>query len=91
MIHSWDRLKMMKGYEQKAGALICERFFELEPEAHDLFHFDVERQRIHKHAHEFKAKMMVEMIDFAVGAIGFLGPDLELLHDDLVTEGRKHH
>lgn len=66
-------------------------FFELEPEAHDLFHFDVERQRAHKHVHEFKAKMMVEMIDFAVGAIGFLGPDLELLHDDLVTEGRKHH
>lgn len=35
-----------------------------------------------------KAKMFVDMIDFGVG---FLGPDLDLLQEDLVALGRRHN
>jgi len=70
-----------------AHTLRTSSFFELEPQAHDLFHFDIEKETRHKTAHEMKATMMVEMIDFAVG---FLGPDLELLQNDLVSLGKRH-
>jgi len=67
--------------------LLDNSVFELEPKARKLFNFTddeviKENPKFLMHAHT-----MVDMIDMAVG---FLGPDLDPLKEDLLELGKRH-
>lgn len=84
---SWDKLKHVKNYQDKAGDLIFTRLFEIEPSAKKLFQFS-ETGDVHDNAkYATHAKQMVDMIDCAVAT---LGPDMEPLEEELMRLGKRH-
>lgn len=84
---SWDKLKHTKNYQESAGELIFSRVFELEPKARSMFKFTKDEDIKLNPQFRVHARAMVDMIDMAVG---FLGPDLDPLKEDLVELGRRH-
>jgi hemoglobin-like flavoprotein len=85
--NSWDRLKMVPDYKNKAGELIFTRLFEIEPTARSLFGF-VEKEELRSNPKfGFHANQMISMID---SAVALLGPDLEPLREDLNGLGKRH-
>lgn len=62
-------------------------FFDLEPQAHLIFHLDTEDPVFGSPAHEIKARQFVEMIDVAVD---MLDPDMDQAHEDIRELGRRH-
>jgi hemoglobin-like flavoprotein len=84
---SWDKLKLVKGYQEKAGDLIFARLFEIEPSAREIFKFTRDEDIRQNPKFSMHAKAMVDMIDCAVA---LLGPDLEPLKEDLLRLGRRH-
>lgn len=87
VLMSWDSLKAVENYEQRAGELIFQRIFELEPSSKGLFQFKEEHDYSQHPQYLALAKIMVDMIDMTMG---FLGPDLEPLADDLQALGKRH-
>lgn len=63
------------------------RVFELEPKARSLFDFTDDEEIRSNPKFSFHARNMLDMLDMAVG---FLGPDLDYLRDDLHDLGRRH-
>ena len=61
--------------------------FELEPKARSLFNFTTDEDYKVNPKFYQQAHMIVDMMDMAVG---FLGPDLDPLKDDLVDLGKRH-
>jgi len=84
---SWDRLKQSKDYQDRAGELIFDRVFELEPKAKSMFDFKADEDIKKNPRFLSQAHVMVDMIDMAVG---FLGPDLDPLKEDLLDLGKRH-
>jgi hemoglobin-like flavoprotein len=84
---SWDKMKSIEGFQERAGFLIYQRVFELEPKARSLFHFTEDEDLMANPQFALHARTMVDMIDMAVG---FLGPDLDPLAEDLVELGKRH-
>lgn len=68
---SWDRLKQVPNYQEKAGELIFCRLFELEPKARNMFGYSPTEDIRANPKFAIHAQSMVDMIDCAVG---FLGP-----------------
>jgi len=87
VLMSWDSLKAVPNYEERAGELIFRRIFEIEPTAKGLFQFKEVDNYFNHPQYLALAKIMVDMIDMTMG---FLGPDLEPLADDLQALGKRH-
>lgn len=84
---SWDKLKAVPSYQDKAGELIFCRLFELEPKARNMFGYSATEEIKANPKFLIHAHSMVDMIDCAVG---FLGPDLDPLVDDMQDLGKRH-
>lgn len=84
---SWDRLKRVKNYQTITGDLILDRLFNIAPSAKQIFNFSDDEDIYANPRYSAHAKAMVNMIDIAVS---LLGPDLDLLKDDLARLGRRH-
>lgn len=84
---SWDRLKSTPNYQDAAGEFIFLRLFELVPSAKQTFKFKEGEDVRSNPLFSKHARSMVDMIDCAVG---FLGPDLDPLTEDLMELGQRH-
>jgi hypothetical protein len=67
--------------------VFAHRMAELDPRALKIFGFEVGEDFRANPRFEERARVMVDMVDFAVG---FLGPDLEPLEEDLRALGVRH-
>lgn len=63
------------------------RLFEVEPNSIEVLHFDPDEDVKSNPAFPMLARIMVDMVDLAVG---FLGPDLDPLTEDLMALGGRH-
>jgi len=88
--NSWSEIKVKKDYEDVLGEMIFLRFLELAPkEAADALDVELEEGQDMKDNPRFifLSRVMFDMIDCAVG---FLGPDLDPLTEDLIDLGVRH-
>lgn len=83
----WDHLKSSRAFQDRAGELIFSRMFELEPKLLSLFHFSDDEGLTANVQFSAHARVIVDMIDMAVSA---LGPDLDPLAEDLIELGQRH-
>mmetsp|Transcript_6563 Transcript_6563/g.13078 ORF Transcript_6563/g.13078 Transcript_6563/m.13078 type:complete len:158 (+) Transcript_6563:160-633(+) len=92
VIESWEKLRRLENYEEKAGVVLFKRVFHESPPAKTLFgfpiHADVTSPEI-LNSKRFKmhATYMIQMLDTA---LNMLGPDIELLTEILIELGEKH-
>jgi hypothetical protein len=87
VIQTWDKVKEVDNFRDKAGSLIFNRLLELEPSARKLFGFQDGEDIKLSETYETHARSMVHMID---NAVFFLGGDLDPVKEDLIRLGKRH-
>ncbi|KAL7563369.1 hypothetical protein ACA910_014206 [Epithemia clementina (nom. ined.)] len=91
VVDTWEMAKRTPAFEEKAGYLILEKLFDLEPRTKPVFGFErnadvsaCPRLQIGVLIH---SKRLVRMLDTALDLIG---PDTEMLTEVLEKLGRRH-
>jgi hemoglobin-like flavoprotein len=84
---SWDMVKLQKDYQDRAGELIFQRLFEIEPGIKNVFGFQKDDDFRQNDKFAIHARTIVDMIDCV---IALLGPDLDILTDQLYDLGKRH-
>eukprot|EP00980_Cylindrotheca_fusiformis_P016406 scaffold4891_cov140-Cylindrotheca_fusiformis.AAC.3 len=88
---SWDALKRVPNYKERAGLLLFKKFFNFEPRALAVYNFAKDAK---VDDHFFKTTNMIihakRYITALDGAVGMLGPNIEMLTEILTEMGQRH-
>mmetsp|Transcript_32943 Transcript_32943/g.79693 ORF Transcript_32943/g.79693 Transcript_32943/m.79693 type:complete len:161 (+) Transcript_32943:38-520(+) len=92
VVDSFEAVRRIENYDEKAGVLIFKKFFSLEPRAIKVFSFG---RNIDSYSEDLLGNRQViehgkHYVKMVSRAIDLLGPDIELLTEILLELGKQH-